>query len=285
MHKLSCVVMDNVGGLDHLLVDFDPSLTVIIGPSGSGKSSLLWGASWALERMLYTRSDDSSVGVSVRRVRNGAAGLEIWVRCVIDVDSTRKMWDGRVTYTRERQTAAVRVGPYDASDLPEMLQVSCYLPDELQQGDMFFDSVPAEGSAERERVAQAIRLLFPYLVLDDESWVASPKNRLGDITVLRDRVNRIRLDQLSMGEFGALSLVFSILMADKPEYAKPFSRIAFIHDIETYMDPALQRRLLRTLLEMFPDHQFVITTNSPVIVGEVPAHQVRQLYVDKKGET
>ena len=47
------------------------------------------------------------------------------------------------------------------------------------------------------------------------------------------------------------------------------SGIILIDEIDLHMHPAWQRRILSVLRTLFPNVQFIITTHSPQILGEV----------------
>lgn len=92
------------------------------------------------------------------------------------------------------------------------------------------------------------------------------------------------LSQLSDGERGMLALIFDIarrLTLANPERANPLrdgGGIVLIDEIELHMHPQWQRKVLGRLRKIFPNCQFVITTHSPVVFGEVEARCIRHLY-------
>ena len=56
-----------------------------------------------------------------------------------------------------------------------------------------------------------------------------------------------------------------------------------IDEIELHLHPAWQRRILTTLMALFPQCQFVATTHSPQVIGSVAARHVRLLSSDGTG--
>lgn len=64
------------------------------------------------------------------------------------------------------------------------------------------------------------------------------------------------------------------LGTDAPREARG---IVLIDEIELHLHPAWQRDVLTRLTNAFPNLQFVVTTHSPVVIGSVPAHQIRLL--------
>lgn len=97
------------------------------------------------------------------------------------------------------------------------------------------------------------------------------------------------LEQLSDGERGLLALVFDLtrrLAIANPVSDDPIAdgvALVLIDEIELHLHPKWQRDVLQRLRETFKGCQFVVTTHSPLVLGEVPARCVRFLeFVDGK---
>lgn len=97
---------------------------------------------------------------------------------------------------------------------------------------------------------------------------------------------RFFLTQLSDGEKGLLALVFDLvrrLAIANPESANPMAEgaaIVLIDEIELHLHPKWQRGVLAHLKWVFKSCQFIVTTHSPLVLGEVPARCVRYLELD-----
>ncbi len=91
------------------------------------------------------------------------------------------------------------------------------------------------------------------------------------------------LEQLSDGERGLLALVFDLtrrLAIANPESDNPIAEgvaLVLIDEIELHLHPKWQRDVLGRLQGVFQNCQFVVTTHSPLVLGEVPARCVRFL--------
>lgn len=91
------------------------------------------------------------------------------------------------------------------------------------------------------------------------------------------------LEQLSDGERGLLALVFDLtrrLSIANPDSKNPIAEgiaLVLIDEIELHLHPKWQRDILERLKTVFPNCQFVITTHSPMVLGEVEARCVRFL--------
>ncbi|QDS99311.1 AAA family ATPase [Adhaeretor mobilis] len=83
------------------------------------------------------------------------------------------------------------------------------------------------------------------------------------------------VQKLSDGERGTLALVLDLTRrlaqasaaADDP--AKEAEAVVLIDEIELHLHPRWQRRVIRNLTEAFPKCQFIATTHSPQVIGEV----------------
>lgn len=91
------------------------------------------------------------------------------------------------------------------------------------------------------------------------------------------------LEQLSDGERGLLALVFDLtrrLAIANPESDDPIAEgvaLVMIDEIELHLHPKWQRDVLGRLRKVFQNCQFIVTTHSPLVLGEVEARCVRFL--------
>lgn len=89
--------------------------------------------------------------------------------------------------------------------------------------------------------------------------------RLPDI-VLVTRSGDFSLDSVSGGVAAVIDLAWQIFM-----YAPTGTQFAVtIDEPENHLHPELQRSVLRSFVDAFPDVQFLVTTHSPFIVTSVP---------------
>lgn len=89
--------------------------------------------------------------------------------------------------------------------------------------------------------------------------------------------------QLSDGERGSLALVLDLtrrLAQANPGLDDPAATgpgVVLIDEIDLHLHPKWQREMVRNLQEAFPRLQFIATTHSPQVVGEVPRDRVHLL--------
>lgn len=91
----------------------------------------------------------------------------------------------------------------------------------------------------------------------------------------------IPVRQLSDGERGNLCLVLDLtrrLAQANPGMTEPASEaeaIVLIDEIDLHLHPKWQRQIIHNLVAAFPRCQFIATTHSPQVIGEVPHEQIQ----------
>jgi predicted ATP-binding protein involved in virulence len=113
------------------------------------------------------------------------------------------------------------------------------------------------------------------------------KLRIEDEPVLRFVVEKqgkpFGLHQLSDGERGLLAMLFDItrrLAIANPELTDPISQgkaVVMIDEIELHLHPKWQRTALHSFTNTFKKCQFIVTTHSPQVLGEVEHERIQLL--------
>ena len=99
----------------------------------------------------------------------------------------------------------------------------------------------------------------------------------------------IELDvgQLSDGERGMLALVLDLarrLSQANPSLDDPLSEghaVVLIDELDLHLHPKWQRQIVHNLTKTFPRCQFIATTHSPQIIGEVPHERIQIISDDE----
>lgn len=128
-----------------------------------------------------------------------------------------------------------------------------------------------------QQLEQAIKIFLPEV-----SSLALHDGRPPRFSVTKSG-QTLFLEQLSDGERGLLALVFDLtrrLAIANPNSDSPITEgvaLVLIDEIEMHLHPKWQRDVLQRLRDTFEACQFVVTTHSPLVLGEVPARCVRFL--------
>lgn len=149
------------------------------------------------------------------------------------------------------------------------------------------EKLGAANEPRRLKVLDALRTVVSDLVPEFSNLRIQEQPRLG--FVVDKRGQPFYLHQLSDGERGLLALVFDLtrrLAIANPDSDNPIAdgvALVLIDEIELHLHPKWQRDVLQRLRGIFKACQFVVTTHSPLVLGEVPARCVRFLeFVDGK---
>ena len=95
----------------------------------------------------------------------------------------------------------------------------------------------------------------------------------------------VAVTKMSSGERGVLALVLDLtrrLVQANPELKDPVAEseaVVLIDELELHLHPKWQRQIVRKLETTFPRCQFIATTHSPQVIGEL-AHDRIQVMVD-----
>lgn len=149
------------------------------------------------------------------------------------------------------------------------------------------EALAQEGDNARCRVLDTLRQVVNEFVPEFTDLRIQEAPKLG--LVVEKEGKLLYLHQLSDGERGLLALVFDLtrrLAIANPELDDPLtdgSAVVMIDEIELHLHPRWQREVLGRLMFVFPNCQFIVTTHSPMVLGEAKARCIRFLeYQDGK---
>ena len=136
----------------------------------------------------------------------------------------------------------------------------------------------------RERIKKLINEVISYFMEGYGNLEIQVEPYLG-ITVEKNS-EKLNVLQLSQGEKSLLALVVDIarrLIILNPSLDNPLdgSGIILIDEYDMHIHPAWQRTLISGLPKAFKNCQFIITTHSPQMLGEVKPEQVIILESDE----
>ncbi|MEE3717924.1 AAA family ATPase [Tumidithrix elongata RA019] len=141
---------------------------------------------------------------------------------------------------------------------------------------------PGYRDRQLESVRQAIYTFLPEF--NDLRIRRRPELRM---TVTKNG-SELTINQLSDGEKNLLAMVGDLarrLAIANPEMDKPLqgSGVVLIDEIELHLHPKWQRMIIPGLIRTFPNCQFIITTHSPQVLGEVKDGKIFRLTNTESG--
>jgi predicted ATP-binding protein involved in virulence len=93
----------------------------------------------------------------------------------------------------------------------------------------------------------------------------------------------LEVRQLSDGERGSLAMVLDLtrrLAQANPHLSRPADQaeaVVLIDELDLHLHPKWQRSIARNLTAAFPKCQFIATTHSPQVLGEVQHEQIQMI--------
>lgn len=318
--KLESLSLAHCGGFEQLDIAFEPDVTLIAGVNGVGKSTLLRALGVVLSRTQRRIGVTKSAPMSLRQDDIFIGGGQAQLAAAMDFDgrkvraefsqrsnqrATKKfdLFGAAPEHTTSSCLAVYfspkRQLPGQPRTLPEAkpfdpsIAYGRALHDrevELREFMHWFRTQEKLGAASeprRLRVLDALRGVVSELVPEFSDLRIRDQPRLGFLVDKRGQA--LYLHQLSDGERGLLALVFDLarrLAIANPDSDNPIAEgvaLVLIDEIELHLHPKWQRDVLQRLRNIFKACQFVVTTHSPLVLGEVPARCVRFLeFVDGK---
>lgn len=88
------------------------------------------------------------------------------------------------------------------------------------------------------------------------------------------------LDCMSMGYAAIFDIVGDLMMRMESQNSHELEGIVLIDEIETHLHVELQQTIVKILIELFPNLQFILTTHSPFILSSTPNSVVYDLEYD-----
>ncbi len=125
------------------------------------------------------------------------------------------------------------------------------------------------------RVLDALEDAVTRFLPDFQNLHSGGKSAKGDRLVIDRDATTLPVQLLSDGERGVLAMVLDLtrrLAQANPDMKAPAAEaeaVVLIDEIELHLHPAWQRRIVGNLTATFPKCQFVATTHSPQVIGEV----------------
>lgn len=116
-------------------------------------------------------------------------------------------------------------------------------------------------------------------------------NTINGYETLEVKISEVfrNISLLSDGQRLFLALIADLakrLIISNEGSSNPFKGcgIVLIDEIELHLHPQWQREILPSLMEIFPNLQFIVTTHSPQVITSVEAKHIRVLYYDSEGK-
>ena len=262
---LTTVRIQNYRVLADVTIPLEP-FTVLVGPNGSGKTSVLTVIELAMQQIRGTGGGpaatvDLAVGDVRATIQNKRLSYNVSLQ---EAGAFSKLASCRLLALNAvaiRASAQVFASP-EMSETGE--QFAVFLATLIQRDRRALDRIEAD-----------LRL-----VVSNVEEVASERQDLNNaFTIKFAKVGWVASEAVSEGTAIALALL-SLLHAPEPP------NLLLIEDLDRGLHPRAQREvigILRRIVELRPGLQIIATTHSPYIVDEFPPEAVVVLTLDDEG--
>lgn len=262
--KLDSITLQNFKGIDNLEIKLDNKTTVIFGVNGVGKSTILQAidllyADIIAKLMGTVRSKTARFNEDFISYGKSAAGIKA------DFD----FGDGESIYY-ERTIDRAKGEKRNTSALKK-------LTDKFQSLYIQMGYDDGNGNWIEESDNKSMPIFVNYgvnrIVLDGFEDIRIERRPLA--MKVNKNGKSLKIDQLSDGEkctialFGDLARRMALANPGKDVNPLEGSGVVLIDELDLHMHTSWQRKVLNVLRDTFPNIQFIITTHSPQILGEM----------------
>ncbi|MEJ1935533.1 AAA family ATPase [Nostoc sp. NIES-2111] len=306
--QIKSLTLTNFRAFEQATFEFQPGMNLLIGINGVGKSSVLDALRIAISRVLpnFTACQDRRINFEVDDIMMGRDQLAVDIKFqAFDIPFICNVTRGKSHKVEFKPDSENILYPLkNAHEQPLVVYFSTRRSVPIEKVINERSSEGNQSAAFAEALAhRMLRLrefadwwLVQEALLDEEAifaqqrlevmanvvtrfldWctnlraIAEPKT-----TLLLDKDGgTIDVKQLSDGERGLLALVLDLarrLCQANPNLEDPLENgkaVVLIDEIDLHLHPQWQRTIVEQLTQTFPNCQFIATTHSPLIIGEV----------------
>ena len=181
-----------------------------------------------------------------------------------------------VFFSPHRSIVSRRKGKGEAAFVKDSLEPRELQIQEFANWLLAREELDREANAEHPQIKALNRALTVFL--KDYKNLRAVKEPKPTLTIEKNN-QTLDVRQLSDGERGVLTLVFDLtarLAEANPQLENPreAAAVVLIDEIDLHLHPRWQREIVDRLEETFPNCQFIATTHSPQIVGEVAPEKI-----------
>lgn len=305
--RIKSLVVDGIGGIQHLELQFIDNMNVICGANGIGKTTILDIISDAFSSNISSKlkrnalCEKGSYFISVGDIENQILEkTEDVEKFQPNAEVYRGGWqhysnnllyfgiDRNINYAKlesvtsdpERKDYIVgqmAVNGIQANDIKNWF-VNRYL---------FVDK---KGSLTNEQIENYKLAEKAFGVLDDTVNFKTVIARTYDIMLTTSKGD-IYFEYLSSGYKSCIYIIFGIIKeieyrtSERPVQANKFDGVVLIDEVDLHLHPIWQAGLIKALKAIFPYVQFILTTHSPSVLQILEKEEIIALGYNEKGDT
>lgn len=308
--KIESLKIENVGGISSLELDeFHPNLNIICGENGIGKTNILDSIAHCFSQyatsILRKKADSEKgfINIKTDNIPKSPYTFQISsfesrdhesnIRPFLDkaFDSFESNSENLIYFKTERLFSHKLVEQLNIHDLKrDHLYNLDGVSIDLAKDWFIKNELLSFQKYTKDNDKNSIELAKRALGLLNQSYTFSALRQDMEIYV-NTPTGVIPYEYLSSGFKTCISIVWGIIREIQIRFpdidVKDFKGVVLIDEIELHLHPEWQGKICNTLVTLFPEIQFIITTHSPHVVQTAEADQVIALsgqdgYLEKR---
>lgn len=308
--KIKLLVINGIGGIQHLELSFIDGVNVICGANGIGKTTILnviADAFNAHERSELKRNalyKEGKYSIEIDICINGNCTRVPKENKVEDfLPSDGAFRNGWASYSKEllnfginRNINYVSLNGVSADPKRSSYESSKMAVMGIQIKDIknwfinryLFSS--REGSLTKEQISNYELAVRVFSVMDDKIKFKTVIAKSLDIMLTTPK-GEIYFEYLSSGYKSCIYIILGMIKeieyrySENPICAEDFDGVVLIDEIELHLHPIWQAQLVRALKVIFPKAQFILTTHSPSVLQTLEKEEIIALAYDENRNT
>jgi hypothetical protein len=293
--RIEKIEITAVGGIEHLLIPFDPSMNILCGPNGIGKTTVLEsvahcfaaGETSILKR--HVGKERSTVTATVQHEtlcadiaygfeefepsqRARISGKHDWSPFLLSLKTTR-------TFVYTPLQAVSRDTEKGQHNFYEEAKTGVILEDVKNWFVNRYLYSAHECALTQEKLANFALAQRCFAELNPDYTFSHVDAATNEILVSTP-AGYIYYEYLSSGFKSCLSILFGIIkevefrFTGTPIRVEDFTGVVLIDELELHLHPEWQARIAGVLTRIFPMIQFIVTTHSPHIIQAAEPNQI-----------
>ena len=305
--RIKSLVVDGIGGIQHLELQFIDSMNVICGANGIGKTTILDIISDAFSSNISSKlkrnalCEKGSYFISISDIENQIfEKTEDVEKFQPNAEVYRGGWEhysnNLLYFGIDRNINYAKLESVTSDPEREDYIVGQMAVNGIQANDIknwFVNRylfVDKKGSLTYEQIENYKLAEKAFGVLDDTVNFETVIARTYDIMLTTSKGD-IYFEYLSSGYKSCIYIIFGIIKeieyrtSERPVQANKFAGVVLIDEVDLHLHPIWQAGLIKALKAIFPYAQFILTTHSPSVLQILEKEEIIALGYNEKGDT
>ncbi len=305
--KIKSLIIDGIGGIQHLEINFIDSMNVICGANGIGKTTILEIISDAFINSMTPSKLAKNALYKIGKYRIELESNVNGNKQITSKEEVVKKFEPKLIehhngwgqYSKDflyfginRNIDYIKLNAVSSDPQREEYENSKIATEGIKANDIknwFVNRylfLNIEGSLTKEQCENVELAQKMFSILDNKVHFDKVIPSSFDI-ILTDSKGKIYFEYLSAGYKSCIYIILGIIKeieyrnSESPILVKDFEGVILIDEIDLHLHPVWQSKLLGALKNIFPQTQFILTTHSPSILQTLQKEEIIALGYDE----